>query len=118
MKTIFILEDEDSIRDLLNVLFSIEGYKVLEVSRVSDFNRLHGTVDVDLYILDVRLPDGSGIDVCNGLKNGCSETPILMMSAHAKTIEIDKMCNPNAFISKPFDIDDLLDSVRNLIGPA
>lgn len=119
MKTIFILEDEDSIRDLLNVLFSIEGYKILEVSTVSDFNRLHGTVDVDLYILDVRLPDGSGIDVCNDLKkNGCSETPILMMSAHAKTIEIDKRCNPNAFISKPFDIDDLLASVRNLIGSA
>lgn len=118
MKTIFILEDEDSIRDVLNVLFSIEGYNILEASNITDFNKLHGESEVDLYILDVRLPDGSGIDVCNGLKNGSSETPILMMSAHAKTIEIDKKCNPNLFISKPFDIDDLLASVRNLIGPA
>ncbi|HQD46012.1 MAG TPA: response regulator [Kaistella sp.] len=118
MKTIFILEDEDSIRDVLNVLFSIEGYNVLEASNITDFSKLHGESEVNLYILDVRLPDGSGIDVCNGLKNSSSETPILMMSAHAKTIEIDKRCNPNAFISKPFDIDDLLASVRNLIGPA
>lgn len=84
MKTIFILEDEDSIRDVLNVLFSIEGYNILEASNITDFNKLHGESEVDLYILDVRLPDGSGIDVCNGLKNGSSETPILIMSAHAK----------------------------------
>ncbi|HCN50402.1 MAG TPA: hypothetical protein DIT10_15150 [Chryseobacterium sp.] len=79
---------------------------------------MHGTVDVNLYIWDVRLPDGSGINVCNGLKNISSDTLILMMSAHAKTFEIKRHCNPDAFISKPFDIDDLLASVRSLIGPA
>jgi len=118
MKTIFILEDEDSIRDLLNVLFSIEGYKVEEASNVSDFNKMHVLVTVDLYILDVRLPDGSGIDVCNGLKNSSSAIPILIMSAHAKIIEIKKRCNPYVFISKPFDIDELLASVHSLIGLA
>ncbi|WP_027378539.1 response regulator transcription factor [Chryseobacterium daeguense] len=118
MKTIFILEDEDSIRDLLNVFFSIEGYNIIEAAAVSDFNRLYSTDRVDLFILDVRLPDGSGIDVCNILKSNPIEAPVLMMSAHAKTYEIEKKCQPDAFISKPFDLDDLLARVHSFIGPA
>lgn len=118
MKTIFLLEDEDSIRDLLNFFFSLEGYKIVEASNISDFDRLHQTDMADLYILDVRLPDGSGIDVCNTLKSNPIEAPVLMMSAHAKTFEIEKKCQPDAFISKPFDLDDLLARVHGFIGPA
>jgi len=115
MKTIFILEDEDSIRDVLNILFSMEGYKVVEASSISDFNRLYKTATVDLYILDVRLPDGSGIGVCNDLKSNPLEAPVLLMSAHAKMFEIEKRCQPDVFISKPFDLDDLLVKVHHLL---
>lgn len=117
MKTILVLEDEDGIRDVLNVLLSIEGYRVIESSSINDFNLTKGIHDADLYMLDVRLPDGSGIDVFNSLK--CTHNvPVILMSAHAKTCEIEKSCNPEAFVSKPFDIDELLAKVRILIGPA
>jgi len=53
---------------------------------------------VDLYILDVRLPDGSDIDEFQTLKINATEAPVLMMSAHAKTFEIDKKCQSDAFI--------------------
>lgn len=62
--------------------------------------------DVDLYILDIRLPDGTGIDVCNDLKNNpeTSHISVILMSAHAKVYEIDNYCKANAFVTKPFDI--------------
>ncbi len=118
MKTIFILEDEDSIRDVLNVLFSIEGYTVVEASCISDFKSLYREDGADLYLLDISLPDGSGIEVCNILKSNPLDVPVILMSAHAKTIEIEKSCQPDAFISKPFDLDDILLRVYTLIGPS
>lgn len=118
MGTIFILEDEDSIRELLEVVFDMEGYKVISTSNITEFNELHTNYNVNLYLLDIRLADGSGIDVCNNLKANTetADIPVLLMSAHAKIIEIEKVCSPDAFISKPFDLDNIVAIVSNLLG--
>ncbi|MCJ8154175.1 response regulator [Chryseobacterium sp. SSA4.19] len=118
MKTIFILEDEDSIRELLEVLFNMEGYKIISSSSIREFNKMNIGSNVDLYLLDIRLPDGSGIAVCNDLKNNAetSKIPVLMMSAHAKTLELQDCCQYDEFISKPFDLDTMVATVSGLIG--
>ncbi len=118
MGTIFILEDGDSIRELLEVLFNMEGYKVISSSNIREFNNMNIDLNVDLYLLDIRLPDGSGIDVCNYLKKNTqtSQIPVLMMSAHAKTFELQDCCQHDGFIPKPFDIDDIIAVVSGLIG--
>lgn len=117
MKTIFILEDEKSIRELLEFLFNMEGYNVISASNITEFNNLHSRQPVDLYLLDIRVPDGSGIDVCNKLKSDIQteNIPVVLMSAHAKTAEIEQKCSPNAFISKPFDLDDIVTSISTII---
>lgn len=113
MGTIFILEDEDSIRELLEMLFDMEGYSVISTSSIKEFNTMNTSQDVDLYLLDIRLPDGSGIDVCNNLKNNTqtSHIPVVMMSAHAKVYDIDSYCRADAFVAKPFDLDTMLATI-------
>mgnify|MGYP000067672454 CR=1 FL=1 len=117
MKTIFILEDETGIRDALQLLLSFEDYDVRSFSTVEAFNNRDRSVVPDIFILDVMMPDGSGIDVCNELRAHPETThiPIMIMSAHAKDHEVVSKCDADEFISKPFDIDVVLSRIENLL---
>lgn len=116
MKTIYILEDETGIRDALQLLLSFEDYDVRSFSTVEAFNNRDTSAVPDLFILDVMMPDGSGTDVCNQLKNepATSGIPVMIISAHTKAEQVTKACNADMFISKPFDIDDVLVKIENL----
>lgn len=117
MKTIFILEDETGIRDALQLLLSFEDYDVRSFSTVEAFNNRDLSLAPDIFILDVMMPDGNGIDVCNELRMQpeTANIPIMIMSAHAKDHEVISRCNADEFISKPFDIDAVLLKIDNLL---
>jgi DNA-binding response OmpR family regulator len=112
-KSVCVLEDDEGIRDVIILLLQEENYHVTGFASIEDFNLNAKNLKPDLFLLDVMLPDGSGIDICSGLKmaDSTKNIPVLMMSAHAKIGEINKTCNAQGFISKPFDIYDLLKRV-------
>lgn len=116
MKTIFIVEDETGIRDALQLLLSFEDYDVRSFSTAEAFNNRDKTAIPDIFILDVMLPDGSGTDLCNQIKNdpATSDIPVIIISAHAKADNVINSCNADEFVSKPFDIDDVLLKIKNL----
>ncbi|MFL9835846.1 response regulator transcription factor [Chryseobacterium terrae] len=116
MKTVFILEDEAGIREVLELLFESENYNVSTFADIKEFNSRPSTIIPDIFILDVMLPDGIGTDVCNQIKlnNNTAHIPVMMMSAHAKVLEMENTCKPNEFVSKPFDLNDVLTKVRML----
>ena len=117
MKTVCILEDNQNIKEVLEILLESENYKVISCTNVNDFYSQTTSLYTDLFILDVMLPDGSGLDVCNFLKETeqFATTPVIMMSANADAVITNKNCRPNAFISKPFDLDTVLEKVAELI---
>lgn len=118
MKTVCILEDNENIKEVLEILLESENYQVESCTNVSDFYSKTKALRTDLFILDVMLPDGSGIDVCNFLRKTTefSKTPVIMMSANTDAIEIYNSCRPNAFINKPFNLDMVLEKVAELMG--
>lgn len=118
MKTIFILEDETGIRDALQLLLSFEDYDVRSFSTIEAFNNRDRSAVPDIFILDVMMPDGLGTDVCNELKSApeTANIPVIIISAHAKAENVTKSCEADAFIAKPFDIDDVLVKIENLIN--
>jgi two-component system phosphate regulon response regulator PhoB len=110
-KIIQIVEDDKDIRFILEFMLSEHGYIIETFEDIEAFNnRLH-KAGVSLIILDVRLPDGSGIEVCKRLKssNSTSEIPVLMMSAHAN--------GESVLLAKPFNIDEYLEKVNELAKP-
>lgn len=116
MKTIFIVEDETGIRDALQLLLSFENYDVRSFATVEAFNNRDKSVIPNIFILDVRLPDGSGTDLCNQIKKdeATSQIPVMIISAHAKAENVINSCEADEFIPKPFDIDDVLVKIEKL----
>src|SRR5690606_18230668 len=65
-------------------------------------------INPDLYLLDIMLPDGNGIDLCRRLKTdeATRMTPVILMSAHYRPIRAE--CEADDFLEKPFDVDSFL----------
>lgn len=112
-----MVEDDHSIREVLEIVLSAENYEVQAFSTVSEFTQRNAKIEPDLYIFDVMLPDGSGIDLCKEIKKNSqnNNVPVIIMSAHAHLQEISEICKPDFFIPKPFDIDQLLQKVQQVI---
>src|SRR5688572_395896 len=73
--------------------------------------------DIDLVVLDIMLPGMSGYTVCETLRDRGSDVPVLILSA--RTLSEDRTrgfdVGANQYLSKPFDLDELLSRVRNLL---
>jgi DNA-binding response OmpR family regulator len=112
-KSIYILEDNDDIRELISYLLVEENYEVKGYPTVKEFKKIMLSSHPDMIVLDVMLADGNGIDVCDELKSNerTNDIPILMMSAHSQAYDIKQRCAAEDFISKPFDIDDFVKRV-------
>jgi DNA-binding response OmpR family regulator len=86
------------------------------VESVGDFLNRDAVLTPDLFLLDVMLPDGFGVEVCNLSRSSGTDghKPIVIMSAHASYQEISRSCQANEFINKPFDIDSFVTRIRKL----
>jgi len=112
-KRICVLEDNEGIMEVLQFLFTDEDYQVYGFSSVGDIMKQMYSLDVDVFLLDIMLPDGSGLTVCDLLKKNklTRFVPVVMMSAATGSAEVEKSCNADDFVTKPFDINDLVKRV-------
>lgn len=117
---ILLVEDEENIALAIELLLSRDGYDVL---RVADGTQALPNIRAqkpDLVILDVSLPGRSGYDICQALRltPELAHIPVLMMSARTAPAEQRKglAMGANAFLTKPFAIEDLRSQVARLIN--
>lgn len=115
-KRIILLEDDPGVRDVIELILELEGYQVASFETVEKLMSRPIQESPDLFILDVMLPDGNGIEVCRELKAIGDQVPILMMSAHAMERDISTSCSAEAFIAKPFDINNLINTITRLVN--
>ncbi|MES2455504.1 MAG: response regulator [Bacteroidota bacterium] len=113
-KRICVLEDNRDIREIIELVLHDEKYEVFTFSSVTEFNSKAFGLKADAFLLDVMLPDGSGFDVCCGLKGNeiTHDIPVLMMSANFTSTEMNRKCLAEDFISKPFDIFELVKRIE------
>lgn len=113
-KRIFIVEDDDDIREIVTLVLEGEQYEVIPNSTISEFEQKFNQHKPDAILLDIRLPDGNGMELCTLLKSQeqTRHIPVIMMSAHEQIAIVMQNCKAESFISKPFDIDDLLSKVQ------
>lgn len=118
MQRILIADDDPAIRDVLKDLLEDEGFAVSEVDSgtgVLDALRASGDVRPGLIMMDVRLPDQSGLDVLREAHNGQSESlPVIVMTAFGTSnVAIEAMrLGAYDYITKPFDLDDVVLTIK------
>jgi len=117
-QTIYIVEDNDDIRELIAYLLEIEDFEVLSFPNATQFKIQVATHHPDLILLDVMLPDGNGVEICNRLKSNqnTQHIPVMLMSANTNVANIIEESMADDFVSKPFDIDHLVKRVKLLIS--
>lgn len=118
-KTILIVDDEASIRDMISAAISLAGYQYLEASTTLDAHSIVVNQKPDLILLDWMLPQGSGIDFCRRLKQDelTSAIPIILLTA--KDNEDNKIQGLDAgaddYITKPFSPRELLARIKAIL---
>ena len=102
---------------MLQMLLSEEDYEVTITATMEDACRLATTDQFDLYVLDKRLPDGSGLELCSTLTKLTPEVPCIFYTGDAYEIHRQQAMQAGAaaFIPKP-DVDGLIDAVHKLLS--
>ncbi|WP_333654982.1 sigma-54-dependent transcriptional regulator [Dissulfurispira sp.] len=111
-----IVDDEQNIRKVLNVLLKEDGLEVYEASSVIDANSLIKENYFDIAIIDLRLSDGSGIDILRTIKEQNPETVVLIITAFASTETAIAAMKLGAYdyVTKPFNLDEIRIVLKNI----
>lgn len=111
------MEDNKDIGYILQYFLTDEGFEVSLFETVSDFNSGLSKKIPDLFLLDVMLPDGDGLLICDEIKHKpeSMNKPVLIMSAHSKPDLLKKGSCADEFIPKPFDIFLILNRINNFL---
>ncbi len=115
---ILVLEDEIGIRSFVSINLKREGYEIIEAGSGSEaIEQLSNHPDISIALLDVMLPDMSGIEICKFIRQQFDQIGVIMLTAKGQ--EEDKLegfiSGADDYIVKPFSIKELLVRVSALI---
>ena len=116
---ILIIEDEPDIRKTLEYNISREGYDVVSAPSLSEGRNHLNSGSFSLILLDLMLPDGSGLDLCREIKSDKEKvaTPIIILTA--KDDEVDKVVGfelgADDYVTKPFSVRELILRIKAVL---
>ena len=115
---ILIIDDEAGIRDSLETLLTLEGFRVDMAPEGRAGLDLLASKTYDLLLLDLALPGESGIDLLPRIKSLVPDLPIIMITAYGTVNNVIDAIRAGAsnFIQKPWDNEKLLADIRSAIG--
>jgi two-component system, NtrC family, nitrogen regulation response regulator NtrX len=117
-KRVLIVDDEENIGRSLRMILEREGYSVNLCKSVAEFSKHPAAHTADVYLFDMKLPDGNGIDLLRALKqNNGAGSPAVMISGHGTIADAVEATRAGAFdfLEKPLSRDRVLLAVKNAI---
>lgn len=114
---VLVVDDDTEIRKLLARYMKEQGFRVLLASRCAEVRERIVTNQIDLIILDVMLPDGSGLDLCRDLRASKSTIPIILLTALKEDVDriIGLEIGADDYLGKPFNPRELVARIRAVL---
>ena len=110
---ILVLDDDPDICMMIKMVLEYYGYDAMDSENEENAKEIMSSNRVDLIIMDMLLSGADGTDICRRLKQNeeTSSIPILMFSAHPTAKESCLAAGADDFISKPFEMNDMIDKI-------
>ena len=116
---ILVIEDEPDIRRNLEYNISREGFNVITAGSLSEAEEVVNSNSLSLILLDLMLPDGSGLDLCKKFKSNSKTDSIPIIILTAKDDEVDKVVGfelgADDYVTKPFSVRELVLRIKAIL---
>jgi DNA-binding response OmpR family regulator len=115
---ILIVDDNEDILSTISIILNRKAYQVSAKDRIENFEQTVEELSPDLILLDKNLGWADGCDLCKSIKSNerLSSIPVIMFSAYYKKREECMNAGANDFIQKPFEINELLNTIQSFAG--
>ena len=116
MKTILVVEDEDSNYELVKIVLQ-KRYRLLRAHNGIEAVQMNEDEHPDMILMDIRMPGMNGLDATRIIKEVSHNTPVVALSAYAfdEDIRQAKAAGCDEFMSKPFRVEHLIEMVRKYV---
>jgi two-component system phosphate regulon response regulator PhoB len=116
---VLIVEDEPDIRKTIDYNLSKESFKVVQAESIAEGEKALAANKIDVIILDLMLPDGSGLTLCRDIKSNAATKHIPVIILTAKTEEVDRIVGfelgADDYVTKPFSVRELILRVKAIL---
>jgi DNA-binding NtrC family response regulator len=116
MPTVLIVDDDASLRLLCRVNLELDGYNVLEAPSVAAAEDALAVDVVDLFLLDVHIGADDGLALMRSLRDRKHVAPVVLFTGSAQ-LDAATIREADGVVPKPFQLEQLLDVVRELAPP-
>jgi DNA-binding NtrC family response regulator len=115
---ILVVDDEEALRTVLSTELSSEGYEVSAASDGGEAIEMVKGNDYDLVLLDIKMPNVDGFEVLKFVKGTKPDIKVIMLTGFAdlKNAIESKRLGAEDFVSKPYDLVDLLTTIERVLG--
>tara|TARA_B100000953_G_scaffold288879_1_gene272363 strand:+ start:1325 stop:2020 length:696 start_codon:yes stop_codon:yes gene_type:complete len=117
--SVLVIEDEPDIRKTIDYNLSKESYKVIQAASIAEGEKAIAENNIDVVILDLMLPDGSGLTLCRDIKSNSRTKDIPIIILTAKADEVDRVVGfelgADDYVIKPFSVRELILRVKAIL---
>lgn len=114
-KRVLIVDDEPKIGRVFGLKLKLAGYDVASTTSGAEAIELVRAQNFDVMLLDILMPDVTGIDVLVRVRT-FSQIPIILFTGRADVLEIAKRYGANDYVSKPLNPDHLVEKIKAVLG--
>ena len=115
-RRVVVVEDDDAILDMVLAVLESEGIRVHGFRDPVTALRAPELAEADLVLLDLTLPTMTGEGFLDALRGSGARVPVCIMTAATEAGERSRSMGADAVIRKPFDLEDLVETVRRFVG--
>lgn len=114
-KRVLVVDDEPRIVKVLRIKLSLSGYDVITTTSGAEAIELVRTHEPDIMLLDILMPDVTGMDVLDRVRS-FSQIPVIVFTGRPEIARFAKRFGANDYIAKPFDPDALVEKIRLILS--